>query len=89
MSTSAERALLLSGDEKRAAIECMRRMGGSFASSLAEAWMVADMTNQAKLIRAFPELLLQYDEMVKITKRRDMLIHRDPEIETRHMGPDR
>lgn len=38
----------------------METRGGSFASTLAEAWLRADSENSAKLAAAFPELIEKY-----------------------------
>ncbi len=41
-------------------VVAMTKFGGSFAQSLAEAWMKADLENQRKIKEAFPELWTQY-----------------------------
>ena len=48
-----------------AALIAMRKYGGSFASHLASAWMVADSTNSARLKDAFGDLLEQYRAMTQ------------------------
>ena len=42
-------------------IERMRVYGGSFARALAEAYLVADSGNRAKLEQAFAELFARYE----------------------------
>jgi len=44
----------------------MKRYGGGFASRLAEAWLVADNQNRAKLRMAFPDLIEKYADMVEV-----------------------
>lgn len=43
----------------------MERIGGSFASALATAWIKADLENQRKIENAFPEFVRDYTEMYK------------------------
>jgi hypothetical protein len=42
-------------------IERMRAYGGSFARALAEAYLVADPGNRAKLEQAFADLFARYE----------------------------
>ena len=37
--------------------------GGSFAAAIAEAWMLADPANRARLEEAFPDLFNRYANM--------------------------
>lgn len=43
----------------------MKKYGGGFASRLADAWMHADGTNQAKLEGAFGYILDGYEQFLK------------------------
>jgi len=38
----------------------MERVGGSFAASIAKAWIVGDSTNKRRVYTAFPELFAKY-----------------------------
>lgn len=42
------------------ALVAMRERGGGFASTLAAAWMRADLSNDTKLRIAFPDLVANY-----------------------------
>ena len=44
------------------ALRMMERYGGGFAGALAVAWQRADADNQARLEKAFPDLLQRYAE---------------------------
>lgn len=57
-------------DEAKA-IELMERIGGGFASALAVAWQRADLNNQHRLKAAFPDLLKQYVEHVRLIAERE------------------
>lgn len=50
-------------DEYLPAAELMQRMGGSFASAIADAFFVADSHNAVRLLIAFPELFTRYKQM--------------------------
>jgi hypothetical protein len=43
----------------------MKVYGGSFASALAECFLLADSENLERLYKAFPELVLKYTTMFK------------------------
>lgn len=45
----------------QATIERMRAYGGSFARAMAEAYLVADPENRAKLKQAFADLFARYE----------------------------
>jgi hypothetical protein len=47
----------------------MRTYGGSFAQQLAMCIQVADEDNQRRLIRAFPEIMDHYAELVRLQKK--------------------
>jgi len=44
----------------------MQKYGGSFASALAQAWLLADPDNRRKLRNEFGELLESYRRFVKV-----------------------
>lgn len=50
----------LSEAERFYFLQTMLERGGSFASSLAYAWMRADSTNSARLGAAFPDMVERY-----------------------------
>lgn len=50
----------LNGDDEFSAVIAMKNYGGSFASSIAKAWQVADQGNLRLLRKTFGELLLSY-----------------------------
>lgn len=50
----------LSYDERHAAAKRMQKVGGGFASAIAEAWFFADSANRVILERAFNGLFLRY-----------------------------
>lgn len=52
-------------DEKRAAFALMKRIGGSFAVALAEAWFKADLDNKKRIEIAFSDLLYTYMDAIK------------------------
>lgn len=58
-----------SANDHDGAILAMARYGGGFASALANAWMHADATNDARLCAAFPELLAQYGDIARVAQR--------------------
>jgi hypothetical protein len=41
----------------------MREYGGGFASNLAEAWLIADSGNSARLAQAFPDMIDKYNPL--------------------------
>jgi len=43
----------------------MERVGGSFAASIAKAWIVGDSSNKRRVYAAFPELFEKYAAWVK------------------------
>lgn len=47
------------------AVRAMHRYGGSFAKALAQAFIVADVQNYARLKAAFPEIFAHYLKMSK------------------------
>ena len=52
-------------DRQRELLFAMKNYGGSFASTLAEAWLYADADNQVKLEQAFGDLLEKYDQFLR------------------------
>ena len=50
-------------DELTRAAELMDRIGGGFASSIAQAFYRADASNRARLVAAFPHLFDRYRDM--------------------------
>lgn len=52
-------------EEERKAFQTMERIGGHFAIALAVAYRKADSDNQARIRKAFPELISDYVEMVR------------------------
>lgn len=52
-------------DELTRAAELMDRIGGSFASSIAQAFYRADASNRARLVAAFPHLFDRYRDMAR------------------------
>lgn len=48
----------MSRDEKIRMVERLDREGG-FAKALGQAWLLADPENEQKLLKAFPEILLE------------------------------
>ena len=40
--------------------QTLKKFGGHFCSKLADAYCAADLTNKARIINAFPELLEKY-----------------------------
>lgn len=51
--------------------EMMIRYGGSFVKALGQLFRLADNTNQAKLVAAFPELIDEYDRMATLKADQD------------------
>jgi predicted RNA polymerase sigma factor len=47
-------------DLTRKAALLMERVGGSFAASIAKAWIVGDSSNKQRVYSAFPELFEKY-----------------------------
>lgn len=56
----------MTAEEVAAAWRLMERIGGGFASTLAQAFRKADLSNQARIKAAFPELQRDYVRMVRI-----------------------
>jgi hypothetical protein len=52
-------------DELTRAAELMDRIGGGFASSIAQAFYRADASNRARLVAAFPHLFDRYRDMAR------------------------
>lgn len=56
-------------------LELMETQGGSFASCLAKAWKRADLSNQARLMKAFGDLYREFEgELNSRNRRRGTLI---------------
>lgn len=49
-------------------IRAMRLYGGSFVRALAEAMVVADSANLERIEKAFPEVMVKYDEFAGMLK---------------------
>ena len=52
-------------DELTRAAELMDRIGGGFASSIAQAFYRADASNRARLVAAFPDLFDRYRDIAR------------------------
>ena len=63
MSTEQTVPLLATRDAYLPAAELMQRMGGAFASAIADAFFVADSYNTQRLLIAFPDLFTRYKHM--------------------------
>ncbi len=50
----------MTDQQKHDTLVAMRVYGGSFAAYIAEAWLVADTYNSARLAAAFPDLVEKY-----------------------------
>ena len=53
-----KRSIRMSRDEKIRMVERLDREGG-FAKALGQAWLLADPENEQKLLKTFPEILLE------------------------------
>lgn len=56
---------MITHDEKLKMCKSMKVYGGSFASALAECFILADSENLERLYKAFPELVLKHTTMFK------------------------
>lgn len=56
---------MLTHDEKLKMCTSMKVYGGSFASALAECFLLADSENLERLCKAFPELVVKHTTMFK------------------------
>lgn len=54
-------------------VDSMSTFGGSFAKSIAHAWRCADLSNQARLQSAFPDLFERYDAFPSKAEREAVL----------------
>jgi len=59
-------------DKVQATAKAMRRRGGGFVQQLGILIQVADTTNRAKILEAFPDYVQQYR---KIAERHDWYLH--------------
>ena len=54
-----------------AAVDLMHQFGGSFASSLATTFQLADFNNRVKILREFKDLFMEYIEMAESLENKD------------------
>lgn len=59
----------MTAEQIHTAFVMMERIGGHFASALAKAFYKADSGNQARIIKAFPDLIEEYYAAYKATIR--------------------
>lgn len=76
MSTEQTVPLLATRDHYLPAAELMQRMGGSFASAIADAFFVADSYNTQRLLLAFPELFTRYKQMADADRQYEQALAR-------------
>ena len=55
----------------KAAVDLMHQFGGSFASSLATTFELADFQNRVKILREFRDLFIEYIEMAESLENKD------------------
>ncbi len=55
-------------DEMLEMVVAMRRYGGGFVRALAECFILADTDNLRRLYAAFPQYVIQYNQMARLDK---------------------